>query len=105
MADAVANMYPSQRMYSEILEISSTSAARVDAYKVDLDTGGDGELSDIPPFKEIDIPLRLRADLTVIREMFVEHWVEAPTTAAGVLKLVLRSLKRTCWQVWISCMI
>lgn len=46
---------------------------------------GECDLSDIVPSGEIDVHLILLADGAVIRNKYVEYFIEAPTTAVGVL--------------------
>lgn len=92
MVDAVAHILLYQRTDPEVLDISSTSPAGVNAYDVYLDAEGDWDLLDVLPSGEIDIHSSLLAEFTALRDKCVEHSVEASKTAANVLKLALRDL-------------
>lgn len=63
-----------------------------DVHDVDLDTEGKWDLSDVLHLGEVDARPNLRTDFTLFRDKGIDYSIEAPTTAAGVLKLGLLGL-------------
>lgn len=64
----------------------------VDVFDLDLDANGNQDSSDVLPYGESEVRSSLLADYTVIGNKFVKQFIEVPKTAAGALKLALRSL-------------